>query len=50
MILVNIPFFVGWFILYRATTLWEIFAGFVILGVTVAIVVVPLMNFAGEIW
>lgn len=30
--LVNIPFALGWFMLYRADEVWEIFAGFGILG------------------
>lgn len=32
MILMNIPFVIGWFLLYRATKVWEIFVGFVFLG------------------
>lgn len=37
MIMVNIPFALGWFMLYRATEVWEIFGGFAMLGMAIGL-------------
>lgn len=37
MIGVNIPYAIGFFMLYRATEVWEIFGGFVMLGMAIGL-------------
>lgn len=37
MILVNIPFALGWYLLWRATEIWEIFCGFAMLGAAIGL-------------
>ncbi|XP_031636109.1 facilitated trehalose transporter Tret1-like [Contarinia nasturtii] len=49
MILVNIPFAIGWYMLYRATTVWEIFLGFAMQGLAVGLMEAPIVTYLGEI-
>lgn len=50
MILVNIPYAIGWFTLYRAILQWEVFLGFVMLGLSIGLMESPVLTFLGEIW
>lgn len=50
MILVNIPFAIGWYMLYRATAVWEIFFGFAMQGLAIGLMEAPIVTYLGEIW
>lgn len=50
MILVNIPYLIGWLTLYQATSVAEIFIGFVMLGLAVGLMEAPVVTYLGEIW
>lgn len=50
MILVNIPYLIGWFTLYQATSVVEVFIGFVMLGLAVGLMEAPVAVHVGEIW
>lgn len=49
MILMNIPFIIGWFMLYQAKFVWQIFVGFALLGFSIGLTVQVSVYF-GEIW
>lgn len=50
MIIVNIPYAIGWFLLCRATTIWEIFVGSAMHGFAIGLVGSPVYAYVGEIW
>lgn len=50
MIFVNIPHIIGWFLLYFATSLTEIFIGVSLLGLGVGLMEAPIVTYVGEIW
>lgn len=50
MILVNIPYLIGWFTLSQATSVPEVFIGFVMLGLAVGLMEAPTVTYLGEIW
>lgn len=50
MILVNIPFVIGWLTLHQASSVTEIFIGFLILGLAVGLMEAPVVTYLGEIW
>lgn len=50
MILVNIPYFIGWFTLSQATSVAEIFIGVMMLGLAVGLMEAPVVTYLGEIW
>lgn len=49
MLLVNIPFIVGWFMLYNATTVTEVFVAHSLLGLGVGLMESPIITYIGEI-
>lgn len=48
LLLVNIPYAIAWFILWRSTSLWHIFAGNCVLGIAVGIMKTPAMTYISE--
>lgn len=50
MILVNIPFIIGWYMLCQASAVWEIYTGFVVLGIAIGLSEAPVITYLGEIW
>lgn len=50
MILVNIPFVIAWFMMYRASQIWHIFVANILLGLGVGLMESPVILFIGEIW
>ncbi|XP_055305860.1 facilitated trehalose transporter Tret1-like [Sitodiplosis mosellana] len=49
MILVNIPFAIGWFLMYRASAVWEIFVGMGLQGLAIGLLEAPILTYLGEI-
>lgn len=50
MIFVNIPFAIGWFMLYRATAFWQVCFAFVMFGLAIGFMQSSVANYVGEIW
>lgn len=50
LILGNIPFIFGWLIMYRATTVWEVFIGILLNCLCIGLIEAPLVTYLGEIW
>lgn len=50
MIIVNIPFVIGWLMLFRATAVWEVFFGFAMQGLAIGLMEAPVVTYLGEIW
>lgn len=48
--LVNIPHLIAWFLLYKSTTLSQIFIANAIFGIGVGLMKAPCSTYAGEIW
>ncbi|XP_031635118.1 facilitated trehalose transporter Tret1-like [Contarinia nasturtii] len=49
MIIVNIPLAFGWFILYKANSVWAVFLGSIVLGLSVGLLESPIYVYLGEI-
>lgn len=50
MILVNIPYAIGWSILYQATEVWQIYVAFALLGLAIGLMEAAVFTYVGEIW
>lgn len=50
MMLVNIPFAIGWLMLYQANGVWMVFFGFAMQGLAIGLGEAPVLNYLGEIW
>lgn len=50
MILVNIPYFLGWFVLWHSSSVNEIILGFILLGLAVGLMEAAVVTYLGEIW
>lgn len=50
MILVNIPFAIGWYMLYQSTEVYEVFGGMAILGMAIGLREAAVITYLGEIW
>lgn len=50
MILVNIPFAIGWLLLYQCREVWHIFWGLISLNLAAGLAKATLMSYIGEIW
>lgn len=50
MIFVNIPFIIGWFLLYQATQIWHLFFGLSVLGLAIGLMEASVMTYVGEVW
>lgn len=50
MLFVNIPCLAGWFVLYFATSLTQVFIGMSLLGLGVGLMEAPIVTYVGEIW
>lgn len=50
LICLNIPFLIGWIILYQATQVWQIFFAVALQTMAVSFVKTILITFCGEIW
>lgn len=50
MIIVNIPFIIGWLTLYQSTSIVEIFIAYGLVGFGVGLVEAPVISYLGEIW
>lgn len=50
MIAVNVPFAIAWFMMYNATTVWEIFVANSLMGLAVGLMQSPVITYIGEIW
>lgn len=50
MMLVNIPFALGWFTLYKAGSVGEIFFANSLLGLSIGLMEAPIVTYIGEIW
>lgn len=49
MIVSNLPLLPAWFMLYRATNIWEIFIGNALLGLGSGLMDAPVIAYVGEI-
>lgn len=49
MLIVNIPFIIAWFMMYRATSVVELFLGYGLLGFGVGLTEAPIITYIGEI-
>lgn len=50
MFIVNIPHVIAWIMMYRATSIFEVFAANVLLGLGVGLMEAPIITYVGEIW
>lgn len=50
MIVVNIPFVIAWFMMYKASSVMEIFVANGILSLGVGLMESPIITYLGEIW
>lgn len=50
MILVNIPFAIGWYMLCQANAVWMVFVGFAMQGLAIGLMEAPVLTYLGEIW
>ncbi|XP_055302588.1 facilitated trehalose transporter Tret1-like [Sitodiplosis mosellana] len=50
MVLVNIPFALGWFMLHQGDAVWKIFTGCASFGLAAGLMEAPLITYLGEIW
>lgn len=50
MILVNIPFAIGWIMLFVANDVWLVFVGFAMQGLAIGLMEAPVLTYLGEIW
>lgn len=49
MLIVNIPFIISWFMMYRATSIMEVFLAYALLGFGVGLSEAPIITYIGEI-
>lgn len=49
MFLVNIPHVIAWILMYNATSIGEVFAANVMLGLGVGLMEAPIITYVGEI-
>lgn len=49
MLIINIPFIISWFMMYRAESVIEIFIAYALLGFSVGLVEAPIVTYIGEI-
>lgn len=49
MLLVNIPFIIAWFMMYRASSIVEVFIAYALLGFGVGLAEAPIITYIGEI-
>lgn len=50
MMIVNIPLVVAWFIMYNASSIWEIFVANILLGFGAGLMETPVLTYVAEIW
>lgn len=50
MMLVNIPIAIGWIILNNANNVWQLFVANILLGLSLGLMVSPVVRYVGEIW
>lgn len=50
MMIVNIPLLVAWFMMYNASSVWEIFVANVLLGLGAGLMESPVLTYVSEIW
>lgn len=50
MLLVNVPHIVAWLMLYSATSVAEMYAAGIILGLGIGVMETPVVTYIGEIW
>lgn len=50
MFIVNIPHVIAWIMMYHATSIFEVFAANVLLGLGVGLMEAPIITYVGEIW
>lgn len=50
MMAINIPFGIAWFMMYNANSVWEIFIGDMLMGLSIGLMQSPVMTYIGEIW
>lgn len=48
--LTNVPFAIGWFMLYQSTEIWHIFIGEMLLLLSEGLVKTTMTTYAGEVW
>lgn len=49
MLIVNIPFIIAWFMVYRASSIIEVFIAYALLGFGVGLAEAPIITYIGEI-
>lgn len=49
MLIVNIPFIIAWFMIYRATSVVQVFIAYALLGFGVGLAEAPIIVYIGEI-
>lgn len=49
MIIVNVPFIIAWFMMYRAASIVEVFIAYALLGFGVGLAEAPIITYIGEI-
>ena len=49
MLIVNLPLIIAWFMLYKASSISEIFIANVLLGLGVGLMEAPIITYVGEI-
>lgn len=50
MFIVNFPHVIAWFLMYNATSVWQIFIANTLLGLGVGLMEAPILTYVGEIW
>lgn len=50
MMIVNIPLVIAWFMMYNATSIWEIYVATILLGFGAGLMESPVLTYVAEIW
>lgn len=50
MMVVNLPLVIAWFLMYSASSVWQIFIANILLGLGAGLMETPIITYVGEIW
>lgn len=50
MMLVNLPLLIAWLMMFKASSVWEVFVATALFGLAVGLMETPTVTYIGEIW
>lgn len=50
MIIVNVPLAIAWYLMYSATSVWQIFIANILLGIGTGFMESTVIIYVGEVW